>query len=205
MSDEDKGFTTNQDGSIDFMLGGKAVRYAKESDLLAVKSAAEKQEKVWDNEKTQFNTQLAEANRLRDETHQQLLQAQAASEQLAEQFKDYDTHKARVGELETELGSHRERLSGYEKEVTERIRQSLLAAGVTEDNIKDKTLDQLKSLEDAAKVFVGLKAIPARYAGSKPVGGDGTSEAPLDRARRILEENAAKGHSIGSRVPAPRS
>lgn len=192
----------NNDGSVDLPVEGKPIRFVKESDLLAIKSGKEQAEKGWGEKEAQFNTQLAEANRLREESHQQLLQAQAASEKLVEQYKDYDTHKTRVGELEKELGSHKERLTGYEKELVGRIHQSLVGVGATEDNLKDKTLDQLRSLEEAAKVFgKEFKVVPARYDGGK-AGGGGALETPLERAHRILEEHEAKGHRIGAKTLA---
>ena len=200
MPDNKTEFMVNQDGSIDIPIGGKSVRYVKEADLLAVKSGKEKLEQEWTGKETNYQTQLAEANRIREETHQQLLQAQAAKDQLAEQYKDYDTHKSRVGELEAELGSSKERLTSYEKELVERMHQALVGAGATEESLKDKTLDQLRNLEEAAKVFgKEVKARPANYDGGK-VGGGTTPETPIERARRILEESEAAGHRIGSKM-----
>jgi len=191
--------TFNQDGSIDLPVDGKPIRFVKEADLLAVKGGVQSKEMAWEPEKAQFNTRLAEANRLREETHQSLLQTQAERDNLKEQYKDYDTHKNRVGELEKELGSSKERLTGYEKMLVERMRYSLIAAGATEESLKDKTLDQLRSLEEAAKVFgKELKAKPANYDGGKQ-GGGSAPETSLDRAKRILEEHEAAGRRIGSR------
>jgi len=194
--------TFNQDGSVDIPVEGKTTRFVKEADLLAVKGSKEKIEQDWETEKGKFQTDLAEANRLREESKQQLLQAQAERDNLTEQYKDYDTHKTRVGELETELGSHKEKLSQYESELAERVRQSLIGAGATEESLKDKTLDQLRQLEDAAKVFGrDVKAKPANYDGGKSGGGT-APETPLDRARRILEEHEERGHRIGAKAPA---
>jgi len=192
----------NEDKTIDLNIGGKPVRYALESDLLAVKGGAEAKATEWETEKAKFNTSLAEANRLREEAHQALLQTQAAMEQLKEQYKDYDTHKTRVGELEAELGSHKESVSKYESELADRIRQNLIGNGATEDALKDKTLDQLRSLEEAAKIFGGngnKGNKPANYDGGAGPGAGSTPESPLDRAKRILEEHEAKGHKIGAR------
>lgn len=189
----------NQDGSIDLPIDGKPIRFVKEADLLAVKGGVQSKETVWETEKAQYNTQLAEANRLREETHQTLLRTQAERDNLKEQYKDYDTHKMRVGELETELGSHKERLTKAETALVERMRQALTGAGALEESLKDKTLDQLRSLEEAAKVFgKELKAKPANYDGGKQ-GGGSAPETSLDRARRILEEHEAQGRRIGSR------
>lgn len=189
----------NQDGSVDLPVDGKPIRFVKEADLLAVKGGVQSKETVWETEKAQYNTQLAEANRLREETHQTLLRTQAERDNLKEQYKDYDTHKMRVGELETELGSNKERLTKVETALVERMRQALTGAGALEESLKDKTLDQLRSLEEAAKIFgKELKAKPANYDGGKQ-GGGSAPETSLDRARRILEEHEAQGRRIGSR------
>ena len=191
---EEPTYTFNTDGSIDIPKDGKPVRFVKETDLLTVKGVAEGKAQQWENEKAKSQTDLAEANRLREETHQSLLAAQAAREQLVEQYKDYDTHKTRVGELETELGSVKESVGKHETELANRIRASLLGHGATEEAIKGKTLDQLRNLEEAARVF-GNKPTPtpARYDGGQggPAGGD-VPEKPIERAQRIIEEHEAK-------------
>ena len=191
--------TFNQDGSVDLPVDGKPIRFVKEADLLAVKGGVQSKEKEWNDKKAQFNTQLAEANRLREETHQTLLKAQTERDNLKEQYKDYDTYKKKVGELETKLGSHKERLTKVEGALVERMRQSLIGAGASEVSLKDKTLDQLRSLEEAAKIFGReVKAKPANYDGGKQGGGN-APETSLDRAKRILEEHETQGRRIGSK------
>lgn len=195
---EEPTYTFNGDGSIDIPVEGKPVRFVKEADLLTVKRGSESKAKEWDNEKSQLQTQLAEANRLREETHQSLLSEQAAHEQLKSTTSDYDTHKTRVGELEAELGSVKESVGNYEKELTNRIRHTLINIhGAKEDALKDKTLDQLRNLEEAATIFGNNKIrTPARYDGGPGGPGGGTvPEKPIDRARRIIEEREAKAGS----------
>lgn len=195
MGDDKPTYTFNNDGSIDIPVDGKSIRFVKESDLLAVKGSSEAKVREWDNEKASFNTQLAEANRLRDETHATLLQEQAAKELLVKTQADYDTHKRRVGELETEVGSHKESVGKLEKELTERLRHSLVNVyGASETAIKDKTLDQLRNLEDAARI-IGPRVKPAKYDGGPSGPGEGAPDE-LGRAKRILEEHEAKGHVI---------
>jgi len=191
--------TFNQDGSVDLPVDGKPIRFVKETDLLAVKGGVQSREKEWNDKEAWFNTQLAETNRLREETHQTLLQTQAERDNLKERYKDYDTDKKRVGELETELGSYKERLTKAETVLAERMRQALVGAGATEEQLKDKTLDQLRSLEDAAKIFGReVKSQPANYDGGK-AGGGSAPETPLDRAKRVLEEHEAAGRRMRSR------
>jgi len=190
-------FTFNHDGSVDLAVEGAKVRFVKESDLLAVKGGSEQKEKDWENEKASFNTQLAEANRLRDESHTLLQQERAAKEQLTTQYGDYDTQKVRVGELETENGTLKGSIGRFEEELTGRIRHNLIMYnGASEEAVKDKTLPQLRNLEEAARVFGNgnkKQGVPARYDGGQGVpSGGSVPETPTDRANRILEEHDAK-------------
>jgi len=189
-------FTFNHDGSVDLDVEGQKVRFVKESDLLAVKGGSDTKEQGWESERTSFNTQLAEANRLRDESHQLLLQERTAKEQLVTQYGDYDTHKNRVGELETKTGTLEESVGRFEEELAGRIRHTLIMQnGASEEAVKDKTLAQLRNLEEAARVFGnGNKAAtPARYdSGAGAPGGGSVPEAPIDRAQRIIAEHEAK-------------
>lgn len=192
----DTTYTFNTDGSIDLTVDEKPIRFVKEADLLAVKGGAEGKAKEWETEKTKLQIDIAESNRLRDENHQSLLAAQAAKEQLETQHSDYDTNKTKVGELETEVGSNKENVGKLETELANRIRQNLVARGALEDAIKDKTLEQLRNLEEAATLFGNgnpKKPIPARYDGGQggPAGGS-TPTNPTDRATRILEEHDAR-------------
>jgi len=189
----EKTYTTNEDGTISVEWEGQPTRFAKESDLLAVKGASKSRSEEWETEKAQFNTQMAEANRLRDETHQSLLQERATLEKLQEQYKDYETHKVRVGELETEVAGHKETVGKHQVELTERIRQNLITThGAHEDALKDKTFDQLRNLEEAAKVFgSNSPRRAANYDGGGPTGGS-TSESQTERAMRIIEEAEAR-------------
>jgi len=202
---EETTFKFNNDGSIDIPVDNKPVRFVKESDLLAVKGGAESKVKEWETKETQFNTSLAEANRLRDEEHQNLLKTQAAHEQLKSTHSDYDTLKTKVGELEKENGSHKESIGKHETELANRIRYNLITFhSVTEESLKGKDLSQLRNIEEAAKILgPGKKGGPANYdGGGGPPGGGSAPEKPIDRAHRILEEHEAKGHRIGARASA---
>jgi len=184
-------YTFNDDGSIDIPVSGKDTRFVKESDLLAVKGAKEKAEEGWNTERATFNTNLAEANRVKEEAHQQLLQSQAANEQLKTTQTEHDTLKTRVGELETELGSNKESIGKHETELASRIRHTLITYhGATEDALKDKDLSQLRNVEEAAKIFGdGSKGgKPANYDGG--AGGEGLvpgALTPIEQAGQELK------------------
>lgn len=190
-------YTENQDGSISIPDGsGKEVRFVKESDLLAVKGAREQAETGWETEKAQLRTDLAEANRLRDEAHQGKLQAQAAYEQQAEQFKDYDTYKTRLGELETQNTDLTNKITGYETELTDRIRNSLVSIGGNEEALKEKDLTQLKNLEEAATILGKTLTPNPNYDNGHRQ--HATAETAMDRARRVLAEHEERGHRMGT-------
>ena len=185
-------FTFNKDGSIDIPVEGKPTRFVKESDLLAVKGGMESRVKEWEGKEATFNTSLAEANRLRDEAHQNLLKVQAEREQLVSNAQESATLKSKVGELEKTIATLREGGSKLELELAGRMRHALATLhGATEEALKDKNLEQLRNLEDAAKILVGGRVRQANYDGGK-VGAVVAPETPLDRTRRIIEEHEAK-------------
>ena len=188
----------NQDGSVDIPVNGVQTRFVKESDLLKVKASRDDTLKGLEIEKSKFQADLDEANKQREELHKQVLQAQADREKLSEQYKDYDDHKNKVNELTKELNTHKEKITNYENELMDRIKQSLISFGASEDVVKDKSLEQLKNLEEAAKIFGSQSPKPANYDTGKVGGGTGP-ESPIDRAIRILQENDDKGRRIGSR------
>jgi len=149
-------YTVNEDGTINIMVDGKVIKHVKESDLLAVKGGSEKKE-------GELLSQIAEANRLKDETHNQLLQEQAAKEQLEEQAKEGATLKPKVGELETQLNAAQESRKQLEEELLGMKRSHLAVQyKVSEESLKDKDMNQLRNLEDALQL-VGNKGKPAKY------------------------------------------
>lgn len=190
MGDNKGAFNFNEDGSIDIPIDEKPVRFVKESDLLAVKSSATQKAQEWEKEKTQFSTQVTEATKLREESHQSLLKLQAETEQKLAKYGDYDALKTRVGELDKTIGSHKESVGKLEKELTDRIKLALIGYGATEDVIKDKSLDQLRNLEDAAKIFGNKGKQSARYDNG---GGNGQAAvSQLDRAKGIIAKAEEK-------------
>lgn len=187
-------YKANDDGTISIQADGKDIRYAKESDLLAVKGGSEAKKTEWENEKvklsgqiTDFQTKLAEANRLREETHQTLLQEQAEKEKLVKSQTDYDAIKTKAGELQVEIDTHKASIGELEKEVTDRIRHALVNFyGVSEDDLKDHNLEQLRGVETAARL-IGPKP-KTTYDGGPPPGGGGSAETQMERARRLMAE-----------------
>jgi len=200
-----KDFAANQDGSFQVNADGKALRLVKESDLLAVKGASETKAKEWETERSTFNSEkstytakLEESSKSSDTIRQQLLQEQAAKEKLAEQIKDHDALKTKAGELEKQVGSHKELASTYEKELAERITNTLVSYGAKADSLKEKSLTQLRNLEEAARIIGNIKQPKYDNGG----GGNGPiTETPDARAHRIIEEQE-KRQGIAAKVAA---
>ncbi len=166
----------NKDGSFTTKIDGTDVKLVKESDLLAFKGSTETKE-------ASFNSQIAEANRLKDEEHAELLKVQAAKEQSDTLAKESDILKTRVGELDTKVVELTDSNRTLEEELTGRIRSSLADGfGVTEDKIKDKTFTELSSMENTLReAGITSKSLPANYdPGPGGVHASGAKKTPLE-------------------------
>lgn len=174
-------YTSNQDGTIIIKLDGKDIRYAKESDLLTVKGAADVAKTGFETTIAKGNTDLAESNRLHEETRQKLLQEQAAKEQLVTQANQADTLKTKVGELETSLTTANTSRTEIEAELLGMKRTSFQTIYKADpEKVKEMTLVQIR---DAEKSFqaVGFNPSnpkpPASYDGGP--GGNSGGTAPV--------------------------
>jgi len=164
---------------------GEGPKMVPEKDLLAVKSGAERKE-------SELLTQVAEAIRLKDETHGNLLQMQAAKEQLEEQLKDGVSTKAQVEELQTKLKAAEEAVSGSEVKLLDLKKVNVSATyGVDVSTLVGKTMDQLNSLEEALKL-VGNKAKPATLDLGGGGGGAAAPTTALEQAKAELAEIRSK-------------
>lgn len=185
-------YIANQDGSIIAKIEGQDVKFVKESDLLAVKGGSESYKTAAEAEKTGLMTELAEANRLKGEEHNTVLQERTAKEQAEEKAKVADTLTTRVSELETENADHKTAREKLEEELLGKTRTILTTIyGVSEDTLKDKDKDQLRNLEEASKVL-GKKGGPANFdtKGAGVGGGPTPGTSPIEQAK--LELAAAK-------------
>ncbi|KKN74198.1 hypothetical protein LCGC14_0392840 [marine sediment metagenome] len=200
--------TFNDDSTVTTEVGGKAIKLVPLTDMVKVKDGAEaagkgfdKEKDAWAGKETKFNTDLAEANRIKDETHQELLKASAATEQIEKERGVHETTKSRVTELETETGSQKENIGKLEAEVTKRITQNLIGNGAAEEALKDKTLEQLRNLDEAAKILGNGNKVkqPANYDKDGGAGEGNVAETAVERATRILEEHDNTKHRIAAK------
>jgi len=196
----DQTYQFEPDGSIKITVDGKSVKYVKESDLLTVKGASEQSRNDYENQLAKHQADLAEANRLHDETKQTLLQERAAKEQLEAKAQEAATLTTKVGELEGQLNAAK--TSG--EELTNEllgIKRTTFVEQFKVDPEKVKEMD-LNQLRDAEKHFtlVGFSPAPsqpARYdGGTGGVGGDGAKLSPHEQAKieiQLAREGKAKG------------
>jgi len=192
-------YTTNLDGTICIKADGKDVRYAKESDLLEVKGASDTARKQYDEATTKHQTEMAEANRVRDEGHTELLKERAAKELLEKQVEETATLRTKVGELEQSVTAAGEGRKQLEDELLGVRRASFGARYKTDpEKVKTMTLDQLREADKTLDLigFAPTPTQPANYDG-KGSGGDGASapQTELEKAKeeiRVTRENQAK-------------
>lgn len=179
-------FKPTQDGAFEVMVDKKSTRLVKESDLLAVKGSSEAKVNEWNTERASFTSKLAEASTAQETIRQQMLKEQAAKEQLMTKYGDYDTWKSKVGELTTQVETHKSTLVKTQEELASRVMDSLKLYGVSEESLKGKDLSQLRNLEDAAKLLGRKPDKQARYDGS---GGGGASQSipALESAKQEIQ------------------
>ena len=170
----------NEDGSVTVTIDGKATKYSKTSDLLGLKEKAEKQ--VAD-----LQTKVADANRVKDETHQNLLQATAAKEQLESKAQESVTLTEKVTELEGKLTAADESRKELGAQVkTTRVSNLATLTGKPEDTFKEMDELQLKNFEDTLTA-IGFKNDRPKSAAFDN-GSGGTEGVELKGRERELAE-----------------
>jgi len=150
-----------------------------EKDLLAVKVGAERKE-------AELLTQVAEANRVKEETHNNLLAMQAAKEQLETQLSEGTATKAQVDDLQAKLKTAEVSVSGLTNKLLDQKRAIIASYGVDVSTLVGKTQEQLDVWEEALKA-TGQKPIPARL---DVGGGGGGIAAPATALESAVAEIA---------------
>lgn len=184
---EPQTWTPNQDGTFTINLDGKATKLVKESDLLAVKGASETARKEYESTQAKYQTDLAEANRVKDESHTQLVQERAAKELLEKDAQEGANLKTKVGELETTNATLEGSRSKLEEELTGMKRSTLVTQfKVDEAKVKEMNLDQLRQTESSLQLVGVGNPKPANYDGGS--GGAGGGTAPTSVLEQAKEE-----------------
>ena len=178
-----------QDGSVTIKVDGKNVKFVKESDLGAVKSALTGKE----TEVSKLQADLATANTKYDTEHQETLKERAARETAEKDSKENATLKTQVGELTTKVADLTKVGGEHANKLTEQTRSRLITGyKIDAEKIKDMALEDLERTE-ANLILVGAKPTPANYDG-RGAGGEGTpssleGKSPLALAVMGYEES----------------
>jgi len=180
-----------QDGSVELKVGGKKLRFVRESDLGAIKSAKEKMEEELEKLRTNLSTRTTEAN----EKHQELLKAQAIIEQSASLTTERDQLKASLEEMQSKVATLEESSGKTTQELAEMYRRELVTNyKVNADKIKDAPLETLRG-HRATLSLLDTSSAPANYDGAGVAGGAPTSltgKSPLQLATLGYEQSKAK-------------
>lgn len=173
MTEEDRTYTTNSDGSITIKgEDGKNVKFVKESDLGAVKVQLKDKE----GEVTKLQTDLAGTTTKYDTAHQDVLKERAAKEQLEKDAREAGTFKTKMEELTTELAGLKTSSGETATKLTERLRNQLITLyKVPEDKLKDKALADLETIESTLQL-TGVATVPANYDGKTGGSGGGADD-----------------------------
>lgn len=169
---DNQAFTVNGDGSVDLTIEGQKVRFIKESDLGAVKSALKDKE----GEVSTLQANLATATTKFDTEHQNVLKERAAKELLEKSGKDGEALQVKVTGLETQVADLTKVSGETATKLTDRLRGYLETAyKVDKTKLEGKTLAEMESIESALQL-TGIMPTPANYDGKGGVGDGGGGE-----------------------------
>lgn len=172
----------NTDGKVEIKgntLIYQGKNYVPESDLLAVKSGAEKEK---ENLTASHATALTEARRIGDEHYQNLLNSGAKISELEKQLAGLPKSED-LTNLKKQLEDATKNGEGLRNQLLTHRRQTIATSfGIDIKSLESKSLQDLDSLEEAAKLVKGGKG----GAGYEMGGSGGKATAPS--IRDIIDE-----------------
>ena len=193
MGDEDttKTFTTNKDGTIAIKDSeGNEVRYAKESDLLAVKGSQEAAEKRAKEAEGSKEAEVKAATNNLESTRQEVLKAEAKVSSLEDKVKDGAGSTEELAKVKQELEDAKKGGEELTTKALEYRRQVIISTyGIPADTVKDKTMEELDYYEEALKAVIATKGIGNYAIG----GGGGGATTPLSVHEMIVKGFEQKG------------
>ena len=179
------GVIDEKDGALTIKdTEGKEVRYAKESDLLAIKGSRDAlQEKLGAAEKSK-SAETVEADKRADDAIQQRVMAEAKVESLMEQIKEHTGTTEELAKLKTELETAQTAEKGLATKLLDLRRTFIVGAyKVPPETVNEKDLAQLELFEEALKAVVGSGAGNYAFGG----GGGGANvlegKSPMELAQ----------------------
>ena len=171
---------TGDDGAVTIGEGDGAVRFVKESDLLALKGSRDGLQEKLDaaakagGEATSDAVKAAEAKA--EESRQAGIKAEADISRLTEEVKAAAGNAEKVADITKQLETAQEAGKGSATELLTLRRELIVSQyGVPPEKVAEKSLDELKLYEDALKDIGVLKG-----AGNLAIGGGNGTAAALE-------------------------
>ena len=180
------GVVDEKDGTLIVGDGDKAVRYVKESDLIAIKEGRKSREDVAKEVEAAKAGVLAEANAKLDAEHQKALQAEARVSSLEEQIAQSGGSAAELVKAKADLEAAKKSSEALGNKHLELKRSVIVATyGVPLATVATKNLAALDLYEEALKAVMGDKRLGNFAIGSGGGGGTGAlqGKSPIDLAR----------------------
>lgn len=180
MTTEVSGKVDEKDGTVTIGEGDGAVRYVKESDLLALKEGRKSKEEVAVEVQAAAvaatAAATAEANTKLETEHQKVLEAETKVSGLEEKIAKGGVSETELAGLKTELATAKS--SGEElgnKFLTMKGALIVATYGVPQATVEGKTIAELDSFDAALKAVVGMKGV-----GNYAIGAGGGGASPLE-------------------------
>ena len=185
-------FTSNEDGTISIKdTDGKEVRYAKESDLLAVKGSREAAEdRAKELEASSKDGEKA-VEQL-ESTRQELLRAEAEKERLQGIVDSGTATAAELEQAKADLETAKKSGEELSKGLLELQRTMIVSTyGVPKATVEEKSSEELKVYAQALADVTG-KQLGNYAAGGGSGGGDLSGKSPLELAIMAYEQAPEK-------------
>lgn len=181
-----------REGAVYMEVGGKSVKMVKESDLIAAKQSLE----------TKLDTQQTAHSQAIDAKELELSDLRKQNATLNAKIKEAPTAPGggaisdeELARIKSENETVKNSLATVNNQLLELRRANIILASggtVTQEQLADKTLEQLDSFEEALKALATTRGGPGRYA----VGGGGGAAVPqtdMQRATQILATTPVRG------------
>lgn len=169
--------------------GDKAVRYVKESDLLAVKgSRVSKEDVAKEVDKAKQET-LAESTAKLETEHQRAIQAEAQTQSLQEQIRKGGVTGEELVKLKSDLETAKKSGEILGSKYLELKREVVIKTfNIPKATVEKKSLNELEVFEEALKAVVGTAGTGNYAFGSSP-GAPTDTLTPYERAQRAYSSS----------------
>jgi len=190
-SEDNQTFTVEQDGAISLKgEDGSAVRYVKESDLLAVKGSRESLEQQLKEAESKSSTAMKEAEGKAESARQETLRAEARISGLEDQIKSGGGTAEELARARQELEAAKQSGEALGNKHLELRRDVIMSKyGVPKETVASKSLEQLDVFEEALRAVIGQSGVGNYAAGG---GGGGANalqgKSPMELAQLAYSE-----------------